>query len=297
MLQKLSVAITAGALLAASALPGSAETVLEKVARTGILSAGLQMDLVPYAYLDDKDNLVGHSVDLIAALRGTLSQYLKRDIVLDFEEVKSADRIPKVVGREVDIVCDSVFYTWERDRFVDYSLTYAITGIRLLVKKDSALGTPQSLSGKRIVAGANSPAEQTIRAVQPQVVPVAFATIPEAYRALVEGKVDAVAGDSIALAGFRATLPKPDDFKIVPQEAYSRYGVACITPEDNSKFLDLVNYTIVSGMQGYIDGDPAAAEKVDRWFGPDGLVKTDPKVIRDFYQQVIDMREQVQLAK
>ncbi|WP_448561016.1 transporter substrate-binding domain-containing protein [Trichothermofontia sp.] len=81
----------------AAALPKAvlAETVLEKVARTGILTVGTRLDLIPYAYVDDQGQLMGASMDLVNALRKELSTYLGRKVTLQVTEIEDFnERIP-----------------------------------------------------------------------------------------------------------------------------------------------------------------------------------------------------------
>jgi polar amino acid transport system substrate-binding protein len=296
MLKKLSIALLGLVFALSLPRPSLAETVMEKVARTGVLTVGSITDLVPLVYVNDKGELVGYSVDIINLVKEELEQRLGKPITLEIVEVNPQNRIPKVVAHEVDISCD-VGFTWERDKFVDFSLSYFITGSKLLVKKGSNLGSPESLSGKRIGAIPQTLAEQAIKLVQPQVNLVAVENLQQGFTALEQGKIDAFAGDGVLLEGFRQTVSQPDAFQVVPQQAYSREGVACIFPEENSKFQDLVNYTLVKLMQGYLDGEPRSVETVNRWFGPDGVVTIDPNLIRSFFTQIVTSREQIRLSK
>ena len=45
-----------------------AETVIEKVARTGTLTAGTSKDALPFAFRNDDDELVGYSIDIFISL-------------------------------------------------------------------------------------------------------------------------------------------------------------------------------------------------------------------------------------
>ena len=42
-----------------------AETVLEKIKRTGELNAGVRKDAIPFGYVNNKGKWTGYSVDLI----------------------------------------------------------------------------------------------------------------------------------------------------------------------------------------------------------------------------------------
>lgn len=129
-----------------------ANTVLEKVAKTGVLTAGTSKDAFPFAYDNGKGQLTGYSVDMLKLIKDQLEQELKRPIALKLVAVDPQERIPSLLKNKVDIVCDATSFTWEREKDVDFSVSYGITGTRLLVKRGSGLWEPKSLAGKRIGA-------------------------------------------------------------------------------------------------------------------------------------------------
>lgn len=294
-MQKWSIAILS--LLLALTFPARswAETVTEKVARTGILTVGMRTDVVPYSYVNDQGQLMGYSIDVINLIKQQLSQELGKDIQIQVvEEENFADRIPQLMSGQIDLSCDTTF-TWQRDQFVDFSVSYGISGIRLAVPTGSVLGSPESLVGKRIGVLPNTVAQAVIQTVQPQAIVVPMTDIKEGFTALQQGEVDALAGDTIVLGG-EIVRTDPNAYTLAPADPYARYGVACMVPQNNSYFLDLVNYSIVRMMQGYVNGDATSVAMIDRWFGSEGIVPLPPELIRGFFQSIILTREQIPLA-
>ena len=260
-----------------------AETVVEKVARTGFLTVGTRFDAIPYSYIDDKGELVGYSMDVLERIRKRLETRLGRPVTLQMIEANQpGEKINLIRSGEIDIACSTAF-TWERAKVVDFSISYSISGIRILAKKGSNLSTPQSLIGKRIALVPTSVAVDVIKLVQPQATIVAtYSTVEEAIEALKTGKLDAIAGDSISLA--RTILrDNPKIYEIVPEEALANFGIACMVPENNSTFLDDVNYAIVKMMQDYITNDTATVSQIDRWFGSQGMVPIPPELLKGFF--------------
>ena len=260
-----------------------AETVVEKVARTGFLTVGTRFDAIPYSYINDKGELVGYSMDVLERIRKRLETRLGRPVTLQMIEANQpGEKINLIRSGEIDIACSTAF-TWERAKVVDFSISYSISGIRILAKKGSNLSTPQSLIGKRIALVPTSAAVDVIKLVQPQATIVTtYSTIEEAIEALKTGKIDAIAGDSISLAG-TILRDNPKIYEIVPEEALANFGIACMVPENNSTFLDDVNYAIVKMMQDYITNDTATVSQIDRWFGSQGLVPIPPELLKGFF--------------
>ena len=268
------IAISALSLLLTAALPGvaSAETVMEKVKRTGVLTAGTSKDAFPFAYKDKQGQLIGYSVDMLKLIQQQLEKEVGRKIQLKLVPLAPAGRIPNIDNRKVDIVCDASSFTWERNKNVDFSFSYGATGTNLLVKKASNLGSPKSLIGKRIGVLAKTTNEQAIKQAQPQAKLVYLKDRWQGYTALQQGKIDAFADDGILLEAWLGREKHYDTYKVVPDRPLSREGIACMVPEDNSDFLDTVNYTFYGFMQGFVNNESKYVTIFDRWFGERGAI-------------------------
>lgn len=289
----LSIALLS--LMASVTFPSTilAETVMERVAKTGVLTVGTRTDVVPYSYVNDKQELTGYSVDVLELIREELQKELGKEVKLEVINYdKFGDRIQKIVNREIDISCDTIF-TWERDKFVDFSLGYGVSGIKVVVKKDSGLESPESLKNKRIGIVKNTLQPRAIEVVQSQVTVVPLDSVEAGFAAVAEGKIDGFAYDGIILEGMRQTMSNANAFKVVPKEAYFKHGIACMVPENDSTFLNLVNYTIVKMMDGYLTGNPRYTAIVNRYFGTDGIVPIDADRIRNFFEMIVITREQI----
>ncbi|MDZ8237645.1 MAG: amino acid ABC transporter substrate-binding protein [Nostoc sp. ChiQUE01a] len=296
MSQKIAIPILS--LMFAMLMPNmvAAETVMQKVARTGVLTAGTSRDALPFAYVDSQEKLNGYSVDMLTLIKEQLEKNLRKKIKLQLVGLSPSERIPKIVARQVDIVCDASSFTWERDKKVDFSVSYGVTGTQLLVNKGSNLASPESLIDKRIGVLPGTTNEQAIARVQPKAKLVYFKTRTEGYTALQKGTIDAFSSDSIILEGWLQQQKNPDAFAIVPDRPYSQEGIACMVPENNSKFLDTVNYSLVKFMQGFVNGNERYVAIFDRSFGSQGTVVLN-RDLRDLVVEtmklVIEFREEI----
>jgi len=289
----LTVLMSLGLTLGCS-LTSHAETVLERIARTGTLTVGTLTESVPLSYVNDKGELVGYSIDLVNLIQERVEQQLGRPIQVEFVSITPENGISQMENKAIDLACN-VGFTWNRDVFVDFSLPLARSGTTLLLKSGSSLGSPESLQGKRIGVLPKTIAEQVIKFVQPQATFVSISTLEEGFEAVASGRIDALASDMIALEGYRQTVSQPNAFITTSNQPFNREGIACIVPENNSKFLDLINYTIVRLMQGYLEGETSSVTIVNRWFGPQGIITLDPKLIQDYFTDIINSREQIRI--
>lgn len=252
--------------------PGLAQahSVLETVLKSGVLTAGTSKDAFPFAYRDSQGQLTGYSVEMLKLINQQVSQELKRPVRLNLVAVDPQERITKLQRGEVDIVCDFSSFTWKREAEVDFSVSYAITGTRLLVKRDSTLSNPDSLVGKRIGILPGTTGELAIRKAQPRAQIVLFQDRADAQSALKAGQIDAFADDDALLEDWLFRSGNSQNFQVAAYP-YSTEGVACMLPENNSTFRDTVNYALIRYMQGFLSQNKPNVAIFDRWFGPQGI--------------------------
>jgi ABC-type amino acid transport substrate-binding protein len=253
-------------LVAGTAAPALAETVLEKINRTGVLTAGTRTASIPFAFINEKNEWIGFSIDLLEAVRARLEKKLGKSITLDKKEVTPPTRIPLVANRTIDIECGSTTHTRSRDETVDFSAVFFVTGSQLLVKRGSGIRNLGDVVGKRVGATQGTTNEKALRASQPRADVVTFQDHASAFLALEQGKIVAYTTDGILLAGLAAKAKNPRDYEVVG-DFFTRDPYACILPENDSKWRDFVNHTVME----LIDSGKFF-ELYDKWFGDKGVV-------------------------
>ena len=277
-----------------SARLATAETVMEKVARTGVLTAGTSKDAFPFAYADEREQLVGYSIDMLTLIQQQLAKELGREIDLKLVAIEPRERISQLVAHDIDIVCDASSFTWKRDKKIDFSVSYGITGTRLLVKQDDYLTIDRSLADKRIGILPGTTSELAIKKAEPKAKVIYLRDRAEGYTALKQGTIDAFADDGILLESWLQSTNNAEDFII--GDYYSQEGIACMIPENNSQFLNHVNYTLIRFMQSFLVGKRESVMLFDRWFGVRGKVPltTDLRdLMLENMQLIVDFKEEI----
>ncbi len=256
----------AGALLLGAAGPVLAETVLEKISRTGVLTAGARPTSIPFAFINEKNEWIGFSIDLLEAIRARLEKKLAKRIKLEKKEVTPETRIPLMVSRAIDVECSSTTYTRSRDEIVDFSINFFFTGTQLLVKRGSGIKGVADVAGKRVGALRAATGEKALRASQPKAEVVTFQDAGAGLLALEQGRIVAFAWDGILLAGLVAKARNPKDYEVVG-DFFSKDPYSCMIPENDSKWRAFVNHTFME----LIDNGKYF-ELYDKWFGERGVV-------------------------
>jgi len=255
-----------GVLLLGVAAPVLAETVLEKIRRTGILTAGTRSASIPFAFINEKNEWIGFSIDLLEAIRARLERKLGRPIKLEKKEVTPANRVQLVANRTIDVECSSTTYTRARDETVDFSINFFFTGAQLLVRKGSGIKSVADVAGKRAGVLRGATGEKNLRATQPKADVVIFDYDSAAFLALEQGRIVAYVSDGPLLAGLAAKARNPNDFEVAGG-FFSNEPYSCMVPENDSKWRDFVNHTLMELI------DTGKYFKLyDKWFGERGVV-------------------------
>src|SRR5688572_13348287 len=126
MMACIGSALVAGVLVI-SAAAAQAPDGLSAIKARGKILAGVKYDTPPFGYLDKGNKPVGFDLDLVSKIAGKIG------LPVEFVSVTSTTRIPMLVSGNVDLVAASMTHTKERDRTIDFSITYYTGGQSLLV--------------------------------------------------------------------------------------------------------------------------------------------------------------------
>lgn len=266
MKRLLTVALLLAVALSAAA-PALAETTLEKINRTGVLTIGTRTGSPPFAFINRNNEWVGFSIDLVEqAVKPAIERKLGKSIRVEKKESTPPTRIPLLTSNAVDLIAGTMTDTRSRRESVDFSLTFFVTGAQFLVKKGSPIKGIESIAGRRIAAQQGSTNARIIRERVPSAQLREFPDQPAAFQALAQGQVDAYTNDGIQLAGLKAKAPNPNDWEIVGDfYSYEPYGMAM--RKNESDFRHLVNVGLMEAIES-----GKYFELYEKWFGPRGEV-------------------------
>ena len=96
------------------------------------------------------------------------------------------------------------------------------------------------------------------------------------------------------LESWLQTIKNYEDFNIAGY--YSKEGIACMIPEDNSQFLNHVNYTLIRFMQSFLAGQSESLSLFESWFGFQGIVPLTEdlrNLMLENMQLIVDFKEEI----
>ncbi len=281
--------VPAGLSLLAALAPmaqARAESVVDRVARSGELVLVGSPDTPPLLSLDGQGKPQGYGVEVARRIAAELAVAVGRPVALRFEPLADPGALgQRLAEGKADLAC-GIPFSWDREMTVDYSLPIGLSGLRLLAPAGRFDGSPAGLARHRIAVVKDSLAESELRGLQPAAVVVAVPTLAAALEALRSGQAEGVIGDSLLLAQ-RARSGGVRGLALTPTLPYERYAVACVLPENDSGFRNLANLAIARLLQGYLDGQPAAVAAIDRWVGPSSALRLSQQQIRAYFETVL----------
>jgi polar amino acid transport system substrate-binding protein len=264
------------------------ESVLERVARTGVLIAGARTDASPFGYINAKGEWVGYSIDLLHLIQQALQRQLNREVQLQLVETNVSNWAPKLERQQIDLACGSISITSVRQLKVDFSIGYFRTGTQFLVKKAHQLSPPVFRVGVVRSASDEYSVEDGLQLAQV----TRFSNRAAGLVALNAGQIDALASDGILLEGLRQGLPNPAEFEIMPPQPLNSEIYGCALPQNDPALRSLVNQTLLGFVQGVLNQNSQDVAIVDTWFGENGVAPVDRTQLLNFFRQLIKSHEQ-----
>jgi ABC-type amino acid transport substrate-binding protein len=230
------LAAVAAAFLAWSgiAVAQTPQNTLAAIKERGKILAGVKFDTPPFGFLDEKNEPIGFDLDLVRKIAEKLG------VGVEFVKVTSPTRIPLLASGNVDLVAASMTNTPEREKTIDFSITYYTGGQSLLVPAESKITGLKDLDGKEVAVQQGTTLEKNIAAAAPNAKVTAFKDYNSAWLALAQGRVDALTGSLNILQGFQKNNPKfknvGDMFSVEP------FGIG--VRKGDSDLRDAINATL-----------------------------------------------------
>lgn len=223
---------------------------LTRISQSGVVQVGYIPTPGTFAFQDAQGQTVGYSIDICMKVIDNLRKTLSRpDLRPAFRPLKPAERIPLLKAGEIDMECGGNTNTATRQKEVDFSHTFFITGVRLLAFKSLKIDRSSDLWQKRVAVSKGTTAETLINQLRGeqsvQVIPVG--SDPEGVRLVESGKADAFAQDDALLYGLIANSKQKEQLMITGRfmtvEPY-----AFMLPKDDLPFREVVDKTMLSLM-------------------------------------------------
>lgn len=225
---------------------------LEDIKSKGYMDAGVKYDFEPFGFIDEYGKVIGFDIDLL--------EYIAKDlgVTVKYHKVTSKNRIQKLEDNSVDIVAASMTHTQDRDKDIDFSISYFFDGQAILTTKYVKVNHHFGFNGKRVGVTKGSRAADTFKSKVIKAKILYFDNYDKAIDALYAGKIDAITTDMVWCKN--QANKSNGKLRVLPKTiSYEPYGIGVAQNESN--LLDAINFSIQKAVN---DG---SYEKIyKKWF-------------------------------
>ena len=125
---------------ASPSLAGELTGTLKKIKDSGTIVLGHRESSIPFAYYDDKQQVVGYSMEIVYKIVDAVKKQLNMpNLQIKLNPVTSQTRIPLLQNGTIDVECGSTTNNLERQQQISFSNTIFLIGTQLLTKKNSGI--------------------------------------------------------------------------------------------------------------------------------------------------------------
>ena len=268
-----AAAAVAGAMLAGGGSAAvAADSVLDRIARDGVIRAGTRANAAPFAQKIASGEFKGFSVDLLQEIRAAAEKAVNRPVRVELSEVTPSDRLQRVAKGELDIVCGITTPTWDRESLVDFSLPFFRDGTRVMMYRGKA-GEVVDVGQLKIGVVRNTTTVAVLKDRLPAATLRDYPNMGEAMRGLEKGEVDGVANVGVVLLGLAERSEPRRSVVLLPRtRPLATESLACVLPQNDSRWRDLVNRTLIDMFAEVREFNGRYEQVYARWFGRDGAL-------------------------
>lgn len=208
---------------------------LVQIKKKGSITFGVKNDFDPFGFVSRTGKVIGFDIDMAEYIAKNLGVKAK------YKPVTSQNRIDKLLNGEVDVVIASMTHKVERDKKIDFTISYFYDGQAILARRGSKAQSYKDYEGKAVGAVHGASSGKVFEVIQPMAQVVYYDNYDDLIKALKSAQVDAVTSDYAFLQtkakksiGKLKVIGKP--FTIEP------YGIG--VRENQSNLRDELNFII-----------------------------------------------------
>lgn len=224
---------------------------LERIAQRGAIYIAHREASIPFSYTDNEGQVYGYSWELCMRIVDAVKARLNQpsiEVVPVF--ATSSSRIMMVESGVVDLYCGSATNTEQRARYVGFSNTYFVAGVKGLVRKDSGIRSVDDLKGRTVVTTAGTTSDGYVKGATARrnifVNLRTSRTHGDAFNEVLNGKADVFVLDDILLKGLLANSSQADAYKLVILDesfGFEPYGL--MFRRNDPEFKRIVDETLL----------------------------------------------------
>ena len=197
----------------------------------GVMVMATNAEFPPYEYHDGGE-IVGIDAEIAKAIADELG------MELEIEDIAFDSIIPEITSGKADMGLAGMTVTEDRKQSVDFTDTYAKASQKIIVKEDSAIASPDDLTGVIVGVQQGTTGDIYVSDLEADGTTVErYNKGFEAVQALSQGKIDAVVIDGEPAKTFVA---QTEGLKIL-EESFTDEEYAIAVKKGNTELLEKIN--------------------------------------------------------
>lgn len=242
-----------------------AEGTLDKIRRTNTLVIAYLNGTMPFAFVNEDQQVTGYTIELCRKIAESLRKDLKLpQMQVQFMEVDTVTRFIALDQNKADLECSTSTNNAERRKVAAFTVPHFFATVRMLARVDSGIRNWEDLRGKTIVVPRNTPMvrlvqeRDNIRSLGIKIVEVAYND--SAFESVEKGKADAFVMEDVLLRRYLLSTPHPERYAVVGDSlSLEPYGIMMRKGDPEFKrYVDLQMVKIVRSGEIF--------KIYDRWF-------------------------------
>lgn len=183
----------------------SVPPVPDEVKKRGKLVVGVKVDYPPLGYLDENGKNAGYEIEVVKKM----AEYAFGDPeAVEFVAVNATNRIPYLKSKKIDFISATLGVTEERKKEIDFTTNFFDGGAITVVKQGSEIKAIPDLAGKKVIVIKGSTGSTYLEQEVPTAEQIKIESNADAFRALKDGRADAMLHDAVLMSEFVKTSPE-----------------------------------------------------------------------------------------
>lgn len=226
----------------------AAAEALDDIMKNKIIKIAVPQDFAPFGSAGPDLKPVGYDIDMANLIAKELG------VKVELVPVNSANRIPYLQTRKVDLVISSLGKNPDREKVIDFTKAYAPFFQGVFGLKDAKIEKPEDLAGKTVGATRGAIEEQEISKLAPPTTTVKrYEDNNATIAAFLSGQVDIIATGNVVAAAIAAKSPARSPVsKFVIKDSPCFIGLNKEEPKLMAKVNEIIDKAKASGELGKI---------------------------------------------
>jgi polar amino acid transport system substrate-binding protein len=216
---------------------------LDNIMKSKVIKIAVPQDFAPFGSAGPDLKPVGYDIDMANLIAKELG------VKVELVPVNSANRIPYLQTKKVDLVISSLGKNPEREKVIDFSKAYAPFFQGVFGLKDAKISKPEDLAGKTVGATRGAIEEQEISKLAPPTATIKrYEDNNATIAAFLSGQVDIIATGNVVAAAIAEKNPtRAPVSKFVIKDSPCFIGLNKEEPKLMAKVNDIIAKAKASG--------------------------------------------------